>query len=113
MPQNGVVSLAAPGTLTAEFGGVPIASVVLQATGTGSGMAFTAQGLPAPGGTAVALPMYPLASGVVGSPVTSGSANGVWIIPSAGFVSVTLSLTEIASGTEAFSLNSSTAQWPF
>ena len=107
-------ALTAVGTLT--VGGLansPLSTLVVQATGAGTGLTFNVLGLPAVGGTAVALPMYPLASGVVGSPVVTASADGLWIVPIAGFVAASLNLSAIgASQTEYFSLTTSPALFP-
>ena len=114
MAQNAsATAFTAPGTLSVDFSNFPASTVIVQATGTGSRLTFNVTGLPCAGGTAVALPMYPLAAGVVGSPVVSASANGLWIIPVAGFVGASLALTAIGGGAETFSLSTSAAVWPF
>lgn len=77
------------------------AHVAMQATGTGTGLAFAWQGTLDGGVT-----WQPLA-GVVPSTsvsVTSAAANGVWIVSVAGFGRIRVNLTAIASGTETFTL---------
>lgn len=106
-------ALTAAGTLTVGLFNIAASTLILQATGSATGMTFNVIGLPATGGTAVALPMYPLASGAVGSPVVSASADGVWIVPVAGFVAASLNLSAIgAAQTETFSLTTSAGIWP-
>lgn len=104
-------ALTAPGIVSLDTSQLPMATAIIQATGNGSGLTFNAQGIPLGGSTAVTLPMYPLASGVIGSPVASASANGCFIVPCAGFVSVQVDLTVIGGGTETFSIGASPAGW--
>lgn len=81
------------------------ATVSVQATGTGTGITFVFEGSNDKGATWQTLP------GVVpstGASITSASANGIWLVPVAGFWRMRINLTAIGGGTETFNLEATT-----
>lgn len=79
--------------------------VSLVLTGTGSGLAFTFEGTNNNGTTWNALPAVVPAT--PGTFVTSGSANGNWLIPSASWQRVRVNLASIGGGSATFALAAS------
>jgi hypothetical protein len=79
--------------------------VALEASGSGSGLTFHVEGKQANGAAWHTLPaVVPTTPGTF---VTSMSANGYWVIPTAGFQSVRVNLSAIGGGTETFALAAS------
>ncbi len=99
---SGPTAFTAPGTLAVSAAGS--GSVGVQATGTGTGLVFSFEA------TEDSSHWFAVnAFKQDGTIVTSGTANGNWIIPASGYVQVRVNLTAIASGTETFTLNASAA----
>lgn len=94
----GPTALSAPGTVTVPTNGA--GSVAIQATGTGAGLTFNAQG------TVDGVNYFTLLLTVPSTCATStsGAANGNWVVPAAGYKFVQVNLTGISSGTETFTL---------
>lgn len=97
--------LTTTGTVTVRSTGA--STVALIATGSGSGLTFAAQGLDAAGNWDTLNAYVPTTC----ASVTSMSANGVWLIPAAGFSQIRVNLTVIGGGTETFSLEASAASF--
>ena len=79
--------------------------VVAQATGTGSGMTFAFQGTVDSGTNWQTLFVLPPSAAPTFA--SSFSANGYWLVPTAGFQQVRVNLTSIGGGTETFTLSGS------
>ena len=80
------------------------AVIELQATGSGSGLSFKMQGIPIGSTTPVDLQMY--TAPACGAAVSTGSANGDWFIPVAGFSKVYFVL--ISGTPETYGITNST-----
>jgi hypothetical protein len=111
VPQgSGYVAQTFAGTGTLPIATSGIGTVTVQASGSGAGVAFVFQGSNDGGTTWQALPGFVPASGAA---VTSFSGNGIWQANPAGFGLFRVNLTAIASGTETFTVTTSTAQAVF
>ena len=111
VPQgSGFVAQTFAGTGSLQIAAAGIGTVTVQASGSGGGLAFLFQGSNDGGTTWQTLPGFVPASGVA---ATSFSANGVWQANPAGFTLFRINLTAISSGTETFTVTTSTAQSVF
>lgn len=82
------------------------AVVSVQATGSATGMTFSFQGTNDGGATWQTLPGVVM--GATTAAVVSASADGIWIVPVAGFQRMRVNLTAISGGTETFTLEATT-----
>lgn len=109
----GPTAITAVGTVAIALTGTAAAVAILQSRGSATGLSYQVEGRPVAGGAYIQLPMYPITSGVVGSPVVTATAAGDFVTPCAGYNDVRLSVTAIdAAQTQTFSMNSSPASWP-
>jgi hypothetical protein len=83
-----------------------IGTVMVQASGNGSGLAFVFQGSSDAGLTWQTLAGFVPSSGAA---ATSFSGNGVWQVNPAGFTLFRINLAALAAGTETFTVTTSTA----
>ena len=97
-------AFTAPGTLVVDTSST--ATIVVQATGSGTNISFAMQGLPNGSSTWVQLPMAVPASCHV---TFAASNNGAWIVSVAGYSQAQMNLTAISGGTETFGLTNSSA----
>lgn len=81
------------------------AQVSVVATGSGTSLAFTFEGTNDNGVTWTTLPAVEPATPT--AYVTSGAANGAWLVPSAGWQRIRINVSGLASGTETFALAAS------
>lgn len=79
--------------------------VSVVATGSGTSLAFTFEGTNDNGVTWTTLPAVEPATPTAF--VTSGAANGAWLVPSAGWQRIRINVSGLASGTETFALAAS------
>ena len=108
VPQgSGYVAQTFAGTGTLQIATAGIGTVTVQATGSGAGLAFVFQGSSDGGTTWQTLPGFVPSSGVA---ATSFSANGIWQANPAAFTLFRVNLSGISSGTETFTVTTSTAQ---
>lgn len=98
------VSCTAPCT-TAMITTNGYAQVNVEATGTGGSLTFKIEGKQ--GNSTVWHTLPAVVPTTPGTFVTAMSANGFWVVPAAGYQSVRVNLTAIASGTETFALTAS------
>lgn len=106
-------TLSAPGTVAVQVNGT--STVLVGMTGNGTGLTFSFQCYDGSGW--IAINAYPISSGALGAPVTTGSANGDWVINSAGCsqtgnTGVRVNLTAIATGSQTIKLNASSGVGP-
>lgn len=80
------------------------AVIELQATGSGMGLSFSVTGTPIGSTTAVTLKMY--TAPACDATMTSGTANGDWFVPVAGFTNIKLVVASV-TGSETFGITAS------